>query len=144
MDVCREIVNLKSTKNPFSVAASGLEDTYDTAYDELLSMNNYVSIHQRHLRFLVTEVFKSVNNLNPHFMRDYFKTVFFPDDLRKGNTLHLPPAQSTRSGIYSLLFRGCLRWNSLHREIKESVSTEEFKKRLKEHGALPCSYVVCR
>ena len=77
-------------------------------------------------------------------MRDYFKTVFSPCDLRKGNTLHLPPAHSTRHGINSLLFRGSLLWNNLPREIKESLSTEEFKKRLKEHRARPCSCVVCR
>ena len=105
-----------------------------------LSMTSDVSIYQRHLRFLVTEVFKSksVNNLNPNFMRDYFKTIFFPYDLRKGNTMHLPSGHSTRHGINSLLFRRSLLWNNLPAEIKESLSTEEFKKRLKEHGALPC------
>ena len=53
-----------------------VHNTYDTTYDELLSMNSDVSIHQRHLRFLLTEVFKSVNNLNPHFMQDYFQKIF--------------------------------------------------------------------
>ena len=81
-----------------------VHNTYDTTYDELLSMNSDVSIHQSHLRFLVTEVFKSVNNLNPHFMRDYFKSIFFLYDLRKGNTLHLPPAHSALHGINSFLF----------------------------------------
>ena len=112
--------------------------TYDTTYDELVSMNRDVSIHQRHLRFLVAEVFKSINNLNPHFMQDYFKTIFFPHDLRKGNTLHLPPTHSTCHGINSLLFRSSLLWNILPRKIKESLSTEKFTKRLKEHVALPC------
>ena len=37
-------------------------------------------------------------------MRDYFKTILFPNDLRQGNTLHLPSAHSTRYGINSLLF----------------------------------------
>ena len=109
-----------------------------------LSINSDVSIHQRYLSFLVTEIFKSVYNFNPHFMQDYFKTNFSPYDLRKGKTLHLPLAHSTRHGINSLLFRGSLLWNNLPREIKESLSTEEFKKRLKEHGALRCSCVVCR
>ena len=72
-----------------------VHNTYDAIYDELLSMDSDVSIHQRHLHFLVTEVFKSVNNLNPYFMRDYFKTIFSPYDLRKVNTLLLPPAYST-------------------------------------------------
>ena len=46
-------------------------------------MNSDVSIHQKLLRFFVTEVFKSVNNLNPHFMWDYFKMNVLPYDLGK-------------------------------------------------------------
>ena len=57
-------------------SAQVVHNTYDTTYDELLSMNSDVSIHQRHLRFLVAEVFKSVNNLNPHFTRNYFQMIF--------------------------------------------------------------------
>ena len=71
-------------------------------------------------------------------MRNYFKTIFFPYHM------HLPPAHSILHGINSLLFRGSLLWNNLPREIKESLFIEEFKKRLKEHGALPCSCVVFR
>ena len=41
-------------------------------YDELLRDNNEFSIHQRHLRALICEVFKSLNNLNPEFMWSYF------------------------------------------------------------------------
>ena len=41
-------------------------------YDELLRNNNEVSIHQSHLRALIYEVFKSLNNLNPEFMWLYF------------------------------------------------------------------------
>ena len=85
-----------------------VHNTYGKTYDELISMNSDVLIHQRHLRFLITGVFKSVNNLNPHFMRDYFRMIFFPYDLRKGNTLHLPPAYSIRHGINLPLFRGSL------------------------------------
>ena len=119
-----------------------VHNTYDTAYNELLSMNRDVSIHQRHLRFLVTEVFKSVNKLNPHFMWNFCKTIFQPYDLRKGNTLHLSPAHSTHHGINSPLF--LLLWNNIPREIQKSVSTKEFIKRQREYGVLPCSCVVCR
>ena len=42
----------------------------------------------------VFSVFKSVNNLNPHFMWDFFKINFFPYDLRKGNTLYFSSAWS--------------------------------------------------
>ena len=34
-------------------------------YEELLELSETVSIHQRHLRFLVTEVYKGTSYLNP-------------------------------------------------------------------------------
>ena len=92
-----------------------VHNTYDTY--GLLSIYNKVSIHQRHLHFLAAEAFKSVNNLNSQFMWDYLKIKFFTQDLRKGNTLHLPPTQSTLHGIISLLFRSSVLWNNLPREI---------------------------
>ena len=41
-------------------------------YDELLQMNNEITIHQKHLHALINEVFKSLNNSNPEFMWFYF------------------------------------------------------------------------
>ena len=57
--------------------------------------------------------------------------------------LHLSPAHSTHHGIYSLLFRGSLLCYNLHREFIESLSDDEFKKRLKTLGTISCSCVVC-
>ena len=117
-------IHLRGIHSKVSEIIAVSHNTYDTTYNELLSMNSDVSIHQRHLRFLISEVFKLVNN---------FKMNFFPYDLRKGNTLHLPLAHSTRHGINSFFFRGSLLWNNLPREIKKSHFIEEFKKRLKVH-----------
>ena len=83
-----------------------LQAVHNSYYEELLLINSDVSIHQCHQYFLVTEVFKSINNLHPRFMWDYFKLNFFPYDLRRRNKLHLPPAHSTRHGINSLFLRG--------------------------------------
>ena len=44
----------------------------DESYENLLNLDNSVSLHQRHLRFLVTEIFKSVSKTNPKFMFSYF------------------------------------------------------------------------
>ena len=37
-------------------------------YENLLLHSNTVSVHQRHLRFLMTEIYKSISLLNPEFM----------------------------------------------------------------------------
>ena len=45
----------------------------DDSYNNLLLSSNSVSIYQRHLQFLVTEIFKSISQINPEFMWLFFK-----------------------------------------------------------------------
>ena len=52
-------------------------------YDELLRDNNEVSIHQSHLRALICEVFKSLNNLNSDFMWLFFVFKNITYNIRK-------------------------------------------------------------
>ena len=46
----------------------------DTSYDHFLNTDKSVSLHQRHFRILVTEIFKSVSRANTKFMRSYFSS----------------------------------------------------------------------
>ena len=46
---------------------------YDLSLSELLELSKTQSIHNRHLQAMLTEVYKSLNDLNPPFMKDYFK-----------------------------------------------------------------------
>ena len=72
-------------------------------YDELLRDNNEVSIHQSHLRALICEVFKSLNNQNPEFMWSFFVFKNITYSIRNGPLLRSPAAKST-----SVLFRASL------------------------------------
>ena len=96
-------------------------------YEELLELSETVSIHQRHLRFLVSEVYKSTSYLNPKFMCSFFTHKEIPYNLRKGQVLSLPSARSTFYGTNSVHFRGSLIWNNLPSYIKSSRSVCEFK-----------------
>ena len=89
-------------------------------YDELLRDNNEFSVHQRHLRTLICEIFKSLNNLNPEFMWSYFVFKNITYNIRNGPLLRLPSAKSTSCSINSVLFRACLLWNSLPQSVKYS------------------------
>ena len=42
------------------------------SYEELLIRNNEVPIHQKQLRTLATEIYKSLTDANPDFMKNYF------------------------------------------------------------------------
>ena len=89
-------------------------------YDELLRDNNEFSVHQRHLRTLICEIFKSLSNLNPEFMWSYFVFKNITYNIRNGPLLRLPSAKSTSCSINSVLFRACLLWNSLPQSVKYS------------------------
>ena len=73
---------ISKVKNLHLQSLQFVHNMHDTMYDELLSINNYVPIHQKHI-FLVTETFKSVNNLNPQFTWSYFRINSFLYHLRK-------------------------------------------------------------
>ena len=47
-------------------------------YEELLIRNNEVSIHQKQLRSLATEIYKSLTDVNPDFMKNYFSIKEIP------------------------------------------------------------------
>ena len=65
---------------------------YDKSYYDLLNFSNDVSIYQRHLRFLAIEFFKSLMNMNPELMREFFNKNLVQCNLRKQDKLYLPPA----------------------------------------------------
>ena len=44
----------------------------EESYENLLLESSSVSVHQEHLRFLVTEIYKSTKQINPEFMWPYF------------------------------------------------------------------------
>ena len=113
-------------------------------YEELLIQNNEVSIHQKQLRALATEIYKSLTDVNPDFMKNYFSIKEIPYSLRNGSALKIPSARSTYYGINSNHFRACVLWNKLPNSLKESQSLPEFKNKIKTIGKIDCSCTICR
>ena len=119
-------------------------DDFNKSYDELLELNNDLSIHQRRLRYLAIEVFKSIMHLNQQFMWSYFEEKPMPYNLRDGSKLVLPKTKSSHFGINSVRFRGSLLWNNLPVSVKSCQSLNEFKLELKNLGSIHCTCLVCR
>ena len=104
--------------------------------------SSLVSVHQRHLHLLVTEIYKSTAQINPEFIWPYFSynTSY---NLRKGPILYLPSTHLTYYGTNSVHFGGSLIWNNLPRDIKSSKSLSEFKTKIKNFGNIDCRCVIC-
>ena len=117
--------------------------TFMNHNENLLNRSDDISIHQKHLRYLDTEVYKSLTKLNPEFLWNFFERNHIPYNLRRGDLLLLPAAKSTCYGVSSLAFRGSLLWNNLPPQVKESQTLEEFKNRIKNLRSIDCTSAVC-
>ena len=63
------------------------KDKTNLSFDDLLKKVKSVSIHQRNLQTLATEIYKARNDLGPEIMKDVFQFVQKPYNLRNDSTL---------------------------------------------------------
>ena len=117
---------------------------YHKSYEELPQINKDISIHQKHLRILALEVYKSIMHFNPEFMWHCFNTNPIPYNLGKGSRLLIPPAKSVNFGTNLITFRGSLLWNNLYLRLKNCQTIDDFKFELKNLGKIHCTCTVCR
>ena len=66
--------------------------------EDLLLHSNEVSIHQKQLCQLTTEIYKSLTDLSPEVIKPFFTVNELPYNLRNGSILNLPSAQTTYYG----------------------------------------------
>ena len=71
--------------------------------------HDQISIPQKHLRFLATEVF--ANKLNPRFMWSFFENHEISYNLRGRSVVKLPGTNTTKYGINSVNITGVMLWN---------------------------------
>ena len=109
---------------------------------ELLQKEDMISIHARHLRFIMIEVFKSLNMLNPVFMKDFFQEKLLPYNLRDSSKLILPCTKKSRFGTNSIHFKACVLWNSLPVSVKSAKSLSSFKTQLQK-VIIKCTCHLC-
>ena len=68
--------SLKKIENLQKRALRFLCNDYEISYEELLSKSSTSSMNVKRLRALCVELYKTINKLNPDFMRDLFKLRF--------------------------------------------------------------------
>ena len=112
-------------------------------YEALLKLDNAVSVHQHNLQYLMTEVYKTKNSLNPSFMRELFKQRDLQYNLRNKNTLEIPKVVRTSYGIETVQFIGQKLWQMLLPNVRESPSLKAFKKELRS-CTIKCDCRLCK
>ncbi len=111
--------------------------------DELLLIDGSQCIHVRNLQVLMTEIYKTINDLNPPFMKDIFQIKHVDYNLRNNNLLKIPKTYTQSYGQKSIALMGAIVWNHLPPEFKDAKNVETFKIHIKQWDAKTCKCNIC-
>ena len=117
---------------------------YESSFETLLARSSSNSIHIKNLQKLMTEIYKSMNHLNPSIVWEFHEKKPIKYNLRIQNLCKLPTIKTLGFGLNSLSFRGSFLWNTLDDSIKQVPTLPCFKKRIKDWTADRCTCKICR
>ena len=94
-------------------------DNENLTLQELLQMDNSMSIHHRNLQKLATEMYKAKNNLSPIPVQNIFKEHIDTHDLRNNRCWEVAKVRTVQHGTETIRYRP-KTWEILPKESKES------------------------
>ena len=118
-----------------------LTNDYHSDYKALLKSTGKPTMETRRIRVLATEIFKTLNNLNPSFMKDIFH--FSPYNTHKKHDIFVHSRNTSTYGDKSLRALGPHTWNSLPENIKSTASLFVFKEFIKNWFGPKCKCKLC-
>ena len=92
----------------------------------------------------MTEIYKSMNKLNPSLVWEFHEKKHETYDLRIQNLCKLPEIKTQGYGQESLSFGRSFLWNTLDDTIKNQPTLTAFKKRIKDWAGDKCTCRICR
>ena len=119
------------------------QDSPDLTFQELLAKGKSVSVHQKNLQLLATEIFKSKAGMSPELMNDIFHFVERPYNLRSDYTLERK-WYTIYHGLESLSSLALKLWDFLPNSIKNSACLKEFKTKIITWAFERCPCRICK
>jgi len=117
---------------------------YTSSFQELLSNDKSVTIHNRNLQLLATEVYKYLNGLSPKIMGQVFKLHDNIYDLRSDVSLKEYNIKTVHYGQQSITYLAPRIWKLVPAVIKESPSIQSFKLKIKSWVPMNCPCRLCK
>ena len=122
-----------------------LLNDYVSSYEQLLEKSGKCNMNIRRLRCLCIEIYKTLNDLNPSFMKEIFEKRDenrVTRDRYKLN-LNIPRRNQVTFGAKSLKFHGPKIWNALPVNIKTAENLNAFKNLIRKWNGVSCNCIVC-
>ena len=116
----------------------------ESTYNELLEKDCPVTFHTKNLQLLMTEMYKTRNDLNPSFMQESFFENESHYNLRNNIEFVQPRVRSVGNGTESVRFKGPQLWQMLPQTIRNSGSLAQLKANIKHWKGKNCPCKLCR
>ena len=117
---------------------------YKSTLENLLELNNSVSIHKRNIQLLSIELYKIKHNLSNQVMSELFNLRNINYDFGSQTDFELGPIYTTAYGVQSLKYFTPKIWNIVPIDIRNSDSLSEFTTKIKSWKPVTCSCNLCR
>ena len=96
------------------------------SFDDLLKRDRSVSIHQKNLQILATEIYKTKNDLGPKIMKDTFHFIQKPYNLRNDPELQRRKNRTVYFGTESISSFAPKIWELIPSDIRSANSLGTF------------------
>ena len=128
------------------VQERALRITYNnqlTDFKSLLSNHNEITIHQRNLQVLMTEIYKIINHIAPPIMSSLFEIRVNTHNTRNFQVFSNESRRTVNYGLETICYRAPFFWGgNLPPEYKLINSLNIFKRKIKNWKGenCPCRY----
>ena len=111
-----------------------------SSYSTLLENHKKTTIKVKNLQILATEIFKTLQNINPSYIKDIFQISNNRTSSRLKYNIKSQSFKKVKFGKKSLRILGPILWNSLPNNLKSISSINSFKSEIKKWGQYGCPH----
>jgi len=120
-----------------------LLNNYENDYESLLEISRKSKVYTRIHRILAKEVYKTLNDCNPGYMKTIFQKTL-RNNPRRPNNLQVQGFKGITYGKNSLRTLGTQIWNNLPEDFKSASSLSMFENLIKVWSDFNCSCKMCK
>ena len=113
-------------------------------FQELLDLDDSMTIHHRNIQKLAIEMFKIKKNLSSPLMKKIFTENTNTYDLREKRCWESTNVRTVHCGTETISYRGPKTWDMVPQSMKNSISLADFKNKIKTWKPKDCTRRLCK
>ena len=102
-----------------------------SSFEKILSNCKSVTVHEKNLKILTTEMCKILNSLSPEIMKNIFKIKTNYHKTLKALIFSKRNIKTVRYGLQNMSYMGPRMWDLVPKEMKQVTTLNEFKAKIK-------------